>query len=266
MIKKLLSLALAVLLFCSGCAGGGQEIIGSDTTVVSRFENAAELQKNIFIGQILSVSTENALITKYNIDITTYTVYEVNITRSINGFTPLGQAKLYCVGTPDEFISRINMKKGEQYIIDAQPWIYGDEIVYLLSVFTDAYPRIDTAGMVTLAKSDTQALSCGSLSEYLSQYDAAAASLTEREPDFYSPEKTLSRFGVYVEEIYTKNTDRKAYSPDKGYKWLPEDEFIEKTAEKSKALYAEYKELSERGGVTKKDVEDFIFSVLSGNF
>lgn len=46
-------------------------------------------------------------------------MYTVNITRSIDGYTPTGQAKLYCLGTTDEFVSRMNMKKGETYIIDA---------------------------------------------------------------------------------------------------------------------------------------------------
>lgn len=115
MVKRLIGLILtAAVLLCSGCAdsGQGQKIVGEDTAITSRLENTVELQKNLFVGEILSVATEDALITKYNIDLTKYTVYTVNITQSLDGYTPSGQAKLYCLGTTDEFVSRMNMKKG----------------------------------------------------------------------------------------------------------------------------------------------------------
>ena len=97
MTKRLISLFLtAAVFFCSGCAGGqGQKIVGNDTAITSRLENMVELQKNIFVGEILSVATEDAIITKYNIDLTKYTVYTVNITRSIDGYTPTGKAVLF---------------------------------------------------------------------------------------------------------------------------------------------------------------------------
>ena len=261
-MKKVISLILLILLMCSGCAYKSEiKITDSDTAMTTRLENTVELQKNIFISEILSVETKNALITKYNLDITRYTVYTVNITQSIDGYTPVGYAKLYCVGTTDEFMSRINMKKGESYIVDAQPWVYGDEIIYLLSVYTVAYPRIDTAGMVTLAQSADTAVSCGSLTDYIAQYDAARTELSSREPDFFTPQNILARFGTYLEEIKEKNT-ADAYGGDMEYEWLPDGDFIAKTAEKSNALYTEYQEFAQRGNITTEEVTDFISSVL----
>ena len=267
MKKKLICLVVIIMLFCTGCTkSGDQKIVGTDTGITTRFENALELQKNVFIGRIESVSTENALITKYNLDITSYTVYVVDITQSIDGYTPLGQAKIYCVGTTEYFLSRINMKKGEQYIIEAQPWVYGDEIIYLLSIYTTAYPRIDTAGMVTLAQNEQEALSCGSLEEYLAEYDKARSAVEAKNPDFFAPENILERFGAYVAEIYEKNTAADAYSQDKGYQWLPDSEFIAKTSENSRQLYDRYTELESIEQVTQQQVSEFIISVLGGEF
>ena len=267
MKKKLICLAVIIVLFCTGCTkSGDQKIVGTDTGISTRFENTLELQKNVFIGSIESISTENALITKYNLDITEYTVYTVDITRSIDGYTPTGQAKLYCVGTTEYFMSRINMKKGEEYIIEAQPWVYGDEVIYLLSIYTTAYPRIDMAGMVTLAQNAYEALSCGSLKEYLAEYDKAKTAVETKNADFFAPENILERFGAYITEIYEKNTAEDAYSEDKGYQWLPDSEFIAKTAENSRKLYDRYTELESTEQVTQQQVSEFIISVLDGGF
>ena len=268
MTKRLISLFLtAAVFFCSGCAGGqGQKIVGNDTAITSRLENMVELQKNIFVGEILSVATEDAIITKYNIDLTKYTVYTVNITRSIDGYTPTGQAKLYCLGTTDEFVSRINMKKGETYIIDAQPWIYGDELIYLLPIYTEAYPRVDAAGMVTIAQNENEALSGGTLEEYIGQYDEAKETVLSRLPDFATPKNLLLRVGAYIEEINEKNTAKDAYSADKGYKWQQSEELKQKTTQNSAALFARYNELVNAKSVTQEQVSDFIQSVLSGRF
>lgn len=266
MTKRLFCILAAVVLLCCGCAKeDGRRVSGEDTKLVSRLENTAELQKSIFVADILSTSVENAVITKYNIDLSKYTVYTVDITKSFDGFTPTGRAKLYCVGTSAEFMSRINLKKGERYIIDAQPWVYGGEIVYLLSVYTTAYPRVDTAQMVTLAQSETEALSCGSLSEYEAQYEAAKAAVEARVPDFFEPQNILSRFGETVSEIKTKNTDPSAYGKERGYEWIPGDEFIAQTAQKSEALFERYSEFA-AGTHTAAEAYEFINSALSGNF
>lgn len=269
MVKRLIVLILtAAVLLCSGCAdsGQGQKIVGEDTAITSRLENTVELQKNLFVGEILSVATEDALITKYNIDLTKYTVYTVNITQSLDGYTPSGQAKLYCLGTTDEFVSRMNMKKGETYIIDAQPWVYGDELIYLLPIYTEAYPRIDAAGMVTIAQNEKEALSGGSLEEYIGQYDKAKAAVLSRIPDFSEPKNLLLRVGDYIEEINEKNNADDAYSADKGYKWQPSEEFKQKTAQNSAALFARYSELAGKESVTAEQVADFMQSVFNGRF
>lgn len=267
MIKKLICMSVSLMLvLCIGGCGITDKTVGDGSAAVTRFQNAIELQKSVFTAEVLSVGTENAVITKYNFDISEYTVYTVEITDSIDGFTPIGKAKLYCAGTPNEFKARINLKKGEKYIIDAQPWIYGNETVYLLSLYTVAYPRIDSAGMVTLAQSDTEVLACGSFSEYSAHYTEAKVAAAKDSPDFFSPEKTLERFGEFVKEIYTKNTDDSAYSDERGYAWLPEPEHRKSTAERSAALYELYSRLCESDELTEVRVSEFITAVLGGDF
>ena len=116
-MKKIITVLLIVsMLFCTvACSGTEKEpqITGTATGLTSKMENALELQKSIFICDVLSVSREDAIVPKYNSGITNYSVYNVNITESINGYAPLGEAFVYCMGTSEEFIERIGLKKGE---------------------------------------------------------------------------------------------------------------------------------------------------------
>ena len=72
--------------------------------------------------------------------------------------------------------------------------------------------------------------------------------------------------GAYIEEINEKNTAKDAYSEDKGYKWLPSEEFKQKTTQNSAALFERYSELAGAESVTQEQVSDFIQSVLNGRF
>ena len=187
-MKRIILLITAAVICLSMAAGCSDTNKPADDTqkesahLVSEMENAIELQKSIFIGEIVSVDAREALIPKYNIDITDYSVYTVNITDSLDGYTPEGEALLYCLGTAGEFANRTGLKKGERYVIDAEPWVYGEQIVYLLSPFTFAYPRIDSVGRVTLEQADGKATDLGTLEEYLKDFEDAKASLDLRIP------------------------------------------------------------------------------------
>lgn len=260
-MKKILSVLCIVVIMLSGAgcdkssSDSNKEISGTDTGLTSRLENSIELQKNLFVGKVTSVHTENALIAKYNIDITEYTVYNVTVTHSLDGITPLGDVKVYCVGTVNEFPNRIGMSKNETYFIDAQPWVYGDEIIYLLSIYTVAYPRVDIANNVTLETEDGKLLDCGTFDEYVSTYNTAYSNVSSRIEGFSDLKATADRILSIIEEIKTKNTNVDFYhDSEMGFDWTPTDEFINTTADNSEKLYNEAKRVADLETVTKEDL------------
>ncbi len=254
-MKRIIGLVLILMLLLTGCSKqhSAGTVTGKDTEVTTRLENAIELQKNVFVGKINAIDTKDAVITKYNLDISTYTVYTVDVIQSLDGYTPLGEIKAYCVGTSEEIVTRIGMKKGDTYIIDAQPWVLGDEVIYLLSVYTVAYPRIDIAGMVTLETADGQLLSSGSLEDYVKSYDASKTAVGQRIENFADTKNTLQRVSDIFEEIYTKNSKTDFYT-SMDFKYTPSDEFIKQTADNSKKIYDECLRLLQSETVTDTDI------------
>lgn len=256
-MKKIITVLLIVsMLFCTvACSGTEKEpqITGTATGLTSKMENALELQKSIFICDVLSVSREDAIVPKYNSGITNYSVYNVNITESINGYAPLGEAFVYCMGTSEEFIERIGLKKGERYILDAEPWVYGDKVIYLLAPVTVSFPRIDAAGRVTLATSDTEAEDCGTLEEYKKEYDNAKTSLETRIQGFYDEKQILSRYVAMFENI-KKITDANWYR-DFDYEWTASEEFVEKTRAYADKVNNYVKALEQKQTITEQDFE-----------
>ncbi len=246
MKKRVICLLLCALILLCGCKKSGSPV-GADKNGLLRMESIAELQKSLFTAKIISAETKNALITKYNFGITRYTVYRAEIISSVDGYTPKGEVELYRAGADGEFSPRFDIKRGESYIFDAQPWVYGDKTVYLLGLFTAAYPRIDAGGGVTL-ESEDGLLDCGTLESYLSLYDQAKTELVKKTPDFFSPQKTLERFGVIAAEIRDKNCDKSVYTDkSRGYEWVPDDDFCELTAKTSEKLYADFSAISPDG-------------------
>ena len=257
--------ALCMLLSITACTKkptSTPTVSGKDTEVTTRLENAVELQKNVFVGEILSVGTEKAIVTKYNLDITDYTVYTVKVTDSLDGFTPTDEIKLYCVGTVEQFPTRVSMVKGEKYIIDAEPWVYGDEMIYLLSVYTVAYPRVDISGSVTLETEDGEHLDCGSLENYIANYRTAVSAVETRYQGFSDTGAIASRYVDMFYTVKTKNGDKAFYTnPDMGFDWTPSAEHITRTADNSIKVYDEICRIAELETPTLDDIKS-IFTIL----
>lgn len=269
MTRKITALVCILLIMISICGCNKKEndseavnnvISGEDKNLPNRLENMIELQKNVFIGKITAVSTENAIIPKFNLDISDYTVYTVEVSESLDSYTPTGPVRVFSVGTTEEFITRISMQKNETYIIDATPWVYGNDVVYLLSFATVAYPKVDIAGMVTIENEDGELFSCGSLEEYKKAYFDAKTEVVNRcGEDYFTPAKVADRLLETATEIKQKNADRSFYT-DMKFEWVPSDEFIEKNAENSEYFYNTVKALADKENVTDAEIKE-LFTV-----
>lgn len=239
MKKRIVAILLCLLLCLCGCKKEETvKITGEDTKLPTRLENIVELQKSLFRAEITGVETVNAVMTKYNLDISEYTMYTVNIVESYDGYTPTGTAHVYWAGTPTEFITRVGLKQNETYILDADPWVYGDEVVYLLYPSTVSYPKVDVAGGLTIAVSDTEALSVGSLDSYRTEYENAQKAVDARLEGHSDIKNALSRFQEIFETVLSKNSDKSFFErEDLEFEWTPSDDFMQKTITKSQAVY-----------------------------
>lgn len=207
-MKRISALILILLLLCSCAAQNAPSEQGELND--ARLGSVAELQKSLFICTVKSVDTKNAVILKYNLDLSEYTVYTVEITDSLDGCTPLRTAKLYQVGTRKEYPERTSMKKGERYAVDAEPWVYGDEVVFLLSPFREAFPQLDAAGFVNGE----------SVSELQSRYSSVWKSTGG---DAY---EIIRRYTEAFTQMNTVNSTLSLYEdPSRGYEWTPDAAF-----------------------------------------
>ena len=253
-MKKITALVLAfALIFCTfGCSEKEPADTNGEAVLTSKVENAIELQKSIFICTVDSVSRTEALIAKYNSSITNYSVYSVNITESLDGYTPTGKATVYCMGTSEEFLLRIGLEQGGRYILDAEPWVYGDEIVYLLAPVTTAFPKIDAADRVTLAESEKDIKDCGSLEQYKKDFEQAKKNVDARIEGFSDIKNVRSRYSETFENVKTV-TDEK-WIRDYEYEWTPSDEFMEKTKAHCDAVLEYINSLEAKTELTHEDI------------
>ena len=205
----------------------------------------------MFVAEINGVSKIDAVFTKYNIDISTYTCFDVTITDSIDGITPTGKAKVYWLGTDTEFNTRLGIAKNEKYIFDCEVWVFGNEVVYLLSPYTDSYPKVDIANSVTIAISETEALDVCTLDEYKAEYKKAFDNVCARIADFGSAKSTAARYYEIFSQMNEKNSNTAFYT-DKNinFEFVPSDEHIQKTAKKTAELFALAKTLKDSDSVT----------------
>jgi len=255
MLKRITAILLCfVMLLCCGCSktDAEVEITGTDTKVLPKIENIIELQKSLFVAEINGVSEVDAVFTKYNVDISTYTMFDVTITESIDGYTPTGAAKVYWLGTDTEFNTRLDIKKNEKYILDCDTWVYGDEVVYLLSPYTDSYPKVDIAESVTIAISETQALDVCTLAEYRDEYKKSYANVCARIEDFDTLQSTAKRFYDIFSVMNDKNSNTAFYkSDDLKFEYLPSDEHINATAKKTAELFEIAKNIQSKEDIAK---------------
>ena len=256
MKKRIIAILICLLLLLCGCKNETTEIIkGEDAQLATRLENIVELQKSLFRAEVTGVETVNAVMTKYNLDISTYTKYTVNIVESYDGYTPTGTAHVYWAGTPNEFITRVGLKQNETYILDADPWVYGDEVVYLLYPSTVSYPRLDVAGGLTIALSDTEALSVGTLETYRKEYDLAVKAVNNRIEGHSDVNSALNRYQEIFKVVLEKNSNREFYrNPEYDFKWVPSEEHIAKTINKSQEIYN--KTLALEGSATQERITE----------
>lgn len=228
------------------------KITGKDEKVIPKIENIIELQKSLFLATINNVQTVDAVFTKYNVDISKYTLFDVTITESFDGFTPTGDAKVYWLGTDTEFPARLSIKKNESYILDCEVWVYGDEVVYLLSPYTESYPKVDIANAVTIATSETQALDVCSLDEYREQYKNAYKNVCARIEGFDSDEATVKRFYDIFSAMNEKNGNTAFYSDGElKFEYKPSDDHIQKTAKKTLELFEIAKTIKTKDDIVK---------------
>lgn len=256
-MKRLLAIILTAVIAFTACACSKTEqlpeLTGDISGLSSKLENSFELQKSIFEAKIVSVSERDMLIPKYNFDLTKYTIYSVEITDSLDGITPLGNATLVMAGSSEEFVARLSLKKGETYILTAEPWVYGSEIVYLLSIFTSDYPRLDSAGRLVMQNEDGKLTDYGTKEDYLKSFADERSDYEQKNPGFFEPQNALLRYESIFDNVLEVNS--KSWLRD-GFKydWTPSDEFVENTVSATKQVCDAIDALKQNPAITNADL------------
>jgi hypothetical protein len=260
-MKKLISTVLVVcLLLCLvGCSKNPATATekGNVEGLNSKLENSLELRKSIFAGNIKSVSTKDMLIPKYNFSLTEYTVYTVEVENSLDGVTPTGEITVVSAGSSDEFFARLSLKKNETYILTAEPWVYGDEIVYLLSIFTSNYPRIDKAGRVVMENEDGKLADYGTKDSYIENILTTKTNFATSHEGFYEPRKILEDYRDIFKAVL--DTNSKNWLRDEfEYEFVPSDEFIKTTVDTTQAVLDKIDAILQKETITEDDVKSIL--------
>lgn len=221
-MKRFVCLICLLSVLLCACRAAERDTKAQTPLSDARLENIAALQKNLFTARVLAIETQDALLLKYNLDITRYTVYTVEITESVDRCTPCRRAKLYQVGTKDEFPTRVSMAQGETYLVDAEPWVYGNDVVFLLSPYADSFLRVDITGFLESGES------VDSVAErYTAAWEKGAADASA----------ICERYVEIFDNIAQINGDLALYDDsDRNYAWKPSQEFRRQTADASRLL------------------------------
>jgi lipoprotein len=221
--------------------------------LIKSIPSMLQTDKRIFTAQVTAVKDETALINFYNIDINDYTVYEVEVVDDISGFMPDTPVKLYSIGSSEQF-DRIKLKKGETYLFNATPWVYGEQIIYLLPTYDTSYAKLDTASRLVYTD-DSGTYDMCSYQEFLDLYQNQLTTFLETNNEYFLPENILKRHIDEANEILSINSNTDIfYDASREYEWIPSKDFSNQTIEKSKELLDSLKALENAGTVTIESI------------
>lgn len=256
-LKRIISLFILLLLVISISACNKQTELKEGEkeldTLIKSLPSMLESDKRIFTAKIISAKDEKALINFYNIDINDYTVYEVEVLDDISGLMPDKPVYLYSIGKSEQF-NRKTLKKGEIYLLNVSPWVYGDQIIYLLPTYSTSYPKLDTANRLVYTD-DNESYDMCSYQEFIDLYHEQRNTFAKSHPDYFCPENILDRHITQADEILQTNSNTDIYNdPDREYEWIPSEDFIKQTIEKSGQLLAALNQLKNNNSVTLESI------------
>lgn len=94
-----------------------------------------------FAGEILSVGTNQTMISYYEMEAEENTFYQVQVTEDFFGCMPEEPITVCIYGTAGNFSNRSNLEKGKEYLFDTTLWVHGEEPVFLLPTFYEGMPE-----------------------------------------------------------------------------------------------------------------------------
>ncbi|MBQ8600779.1 MAG: hypothetical protein IJ407_05325 [Clostridia bacterium] len=137
---KLFALLCALVLLVCSCRINEKE--GYSFEEMTQTLEAAVAEGHFFFaGKVLSVGTNDRMISYYEMEAETNTVYQVEVTEDFFGCMPKEPITVCIYGTTGNFSSRSNLEKGKEYLFDTTLWVQGEEIIFLLPSFYEGMPE-----------------------------------------------------------------------------------------------------------------------------
>lgn len=220
--NKWIAWLLCCLLLLCGCAEEEQAAEMDEIFITT--EAALEGGHFFFTGEVLSVVTEDRLISKYEAYKGENTFYSVEVTDDYYNCMP-DRTIIVCVLGSEEFPNRDMLKKDREYLFDTTLWVEGDQTIFLLPTFHSFMPELQGDQVYSLVEGER--VNCGTLEEYKERLERLAEKVG------YGPQTVLSAAKLTLESV-AERVDP-AYFEKMGYPQV-DQALLKKTGETATAL------------------------------
>lgn len=194
---RISALLCALTLLLSGCAQTGSGDYSFEEMTETMEYSMAE-GHFFFAGKILSAGTNDQMITYYDVEAETNTVYQVQVTEDFFGCMPEEPVTVCIYGTTSNFVARSNLEKGKEYLFDTTLWVQGEEVIFLLPSFYEGMPERAGETLYYTVSGQT-ALVDGTFSDYKAYLTGLAAE------QGYGPERVRAGMIAFLEEAAQKD-------------------------------------------------------------
>ena len=100
-------------------------------------------EQSLICAVVEEQSVEEDLIEYYQTDFTTYTKYTLRVTQNLTEQFSSNEITVYRLGDAAAFPNRENLVNGKEYVMRVEPFVHGEEIIYLLSPLESTYMRVE---------------------------------------------------------------------------------------------------------------------------
>ena len=201
----------------------GEQITVTDAAEPYDFSNlfllTTKQEQSLISGVIEAQSVEKDLIEYYQTDFATYTKYTLRVTHNFTDRFSRETITVYRLGDADAFPNRENLQNGNEYLMRLQPFVHGDEIIYLVSPLESTFLQVKDSAILShktaTGREFTKLASIEQFKQAFDKYKAAQnylPSIAGFVEEFRSVCKTLQEFDY--------NNKALEYRPDAAFQKL----------------------------------------------
>jgi len=198
-VKKLFLGLLTAAVLLAGCQPKPKDTSYTMEEITTTLAASVEDGHFFFAGKVTEVGTNPQMLSYYDAESETNTVYRVEVTDDFLGCMPDDPITVCIYGTKSNFGERVNLEKGQEYLFDTTLWVYGDQVVYLLPTFYQSLPQLQGEGLVYV-KNGVQAPVKGTVEDYKEQLYEQITQLN------YTPQRVLDKMTALLQEAATRDS------------------------------------------------------------